>query len=255
MKHLITRIDTFIKDRKLSVSFYIDNEWDFPFSNTSIDKLFKNVKPLSILELDFLEGCYLESTSFYKLGEKMHDGKIAYAKDKFPKTWKIVFDGTLEELKERNMSKLLSFQTIYSVEVIEKNNKLPYVKIITTENKSYPMRFDLFKSTVGINKEEFYLLRGVLISPVMFKKGDWLGHYDVRKDNKIVKSLNVRIEGTLDDHYKLYGNSTMKTQHNNWPPSYEKYNGYNDYERPQSYEDWLRDEFGEDAETAYWNLD
>jgi hypothetical protein len=28
-----------------------------------------------------------------------------------------------------------------------------------------------------------------------------------------------------------------------------------DYERPQSYEDWLNDEFGDEAETAYWNMD
>lgn len=29
---------------------------------------------------------------------------------------------------------------------------------------------------------------------------------------------------------------------------------YDDYEI-QSYEDWLNEEFGDDAETAYWNLD
>lgn len=27
------------------------------------------------------------------------------------------------------------------------------------------------------------------------------------------------------------------------------------YQRPESYEDWLRSEFGDDAGTAYWNLD
>lgn len=54
------------------------------------------------------------------------------------------------------------------------------------------------------------------------------------------------------------GQNKLSEKYETWENEQEDYDDrdyYDDYERPQSYEDWLIDEFGDDAETAYWNLD
>ena len=52
------------------------------------------------------------------------------------------------------------------------------------------------------------------------------------------------------------GRQKLDEKYSNWENDQDDYDDRDDdYERPQSYEDWLQDEFGDDAETAYWNLD
>ena len=47
----------------------------------------------------------------------------------------------------------------------------------------------------------------------------------------------------------------LEKKYDTWETSQYDNNRDDDYERPQSYEDWLNDEFGDEAETAYWNMD
>ncbi len=266
MRHLIRNIDTSIKDRELYVSFNIETEW-YPFAEVPFSSVQKIVGQLSVFEIDLLEGCYLEPSSFYKRGDKLPDGKTVFEEDKFPKTWKINIDGTLDELRERNKSKLLPFQTIYSVDISEKNSKVPYVKVTTTDDNVYFTKVPTFKSLVGLSESEFEILNGVFISPVMYKKGDsseYNGRFiTITQDDKIVASFNIRIEGTLDNNYNLHGDARMKNESNysnqryvgdddnddSYSPSYEKYNGYNGWD-----DDTIDNAFEGDP-NATWNVD
>lgn len=266
MRHLITNIDTLIKDRELNVSFNIETEW-YPILEVPFSSVQKNVGQISIFEIDLLEGCHLEPSSFYKRGDKLPDGKIVLEETKFPKTWKINIDGTLDDLRERNKSKLLTFQTIYSVDISEKNSKEPYIKIKTTDDNVYFTKVPTFRSLVGLSENEFGVLKGAFISPIMFKKGDtseYNGRFiKITQDDKIVASFNIRIEGTLDNNYNLYGDARLKHESNysnphhtgdddnddNYRPSYEKYNGYNDFD-----DDTIDNAFEGDPD-ATWNVD
>jgi hypothetical protein len=266
MRHQIIEIETFIKNRELYLYIYIEDEW-LPLIETSFEKLPENIKQLSIFELNLLEGCYLEASSFYKHGEKMRNGKVAYEEGKYPKTWKITHEGSLYEWKERNKSKLLTFQSIYSVEVSQKNSKVPYVKVRTTDNKVYLQKLHLFENSVGIKQDEFYLLNGVFVSPVYYKKGNisqYAGKFTtITQDEKILAKFNFRIEGTLDHHYSKYGNPKMKNvndsfdrsnssyynDNDRYVPSHEKYNAYNDFD-----DDTIDNAFEGDPEST-WNVD
>lgn len=263
MRHLITKIDTLIKNRELYVSFNIETEW-YPLAEVPFSSVQKNVGQVSVFEIDLLEGCYLEPSSFYKPGDNLPDGNTVLEENKFPKTWKINIDGTLEELRERNKSKLLSFQTIYSVDISEKNSKEPYAIVRTTDNNVYFTKVPTFKSLVGLNEGEFEILKGAFISPVMFKKGDtseYNGRFiTITQDDKIVASFNIRIEGTLINNYNLHGDAKMKNESNYSNqrysgdddydgPSYEKYNGYNGWD-----DNTIDNAFEGDPE-ATWNVD
>lgn len=267
MRHLITNIDTSIKDKELYVSFNIETEW-YPIFEVPFSLVQKNVGQISVFEIDLLEGCHLEPSSFYKRGDKLPDGKTVSEENKFPKTWKINIDGTLDELRERNKSKLLPFQTIYSVDISEKNSKEPYIQVRTTDENIYFTKVPTFKSLVGISENDFEILKGVFISPIMFKKGDtseYNGRFTtITQDDKIVASFNIRIEGTLDNNYNLYGDARLKSESNysanqrypgddddddSYTPSYDKYNGYNDFD-----DDTIDQAFEGDPD-ATWNVD
>jgi len=90
---------------------------------------------------------------------------------------------------------------------------------------------------------------------------DWcavyLDHFyiseNVIEELKTIKpdfSLKEEIQLKLNEKYTIWKNEQ----------DYNKRNDYyhfrdDDDEGPLSYEDWLNEEFGDDAETAYWNMD
>lgn len=264
MRHLITNIDTSIKHKELYVSFNKETEW-YPFAQVPFSSVQKIFKHLSVFEIDLLEGCHLVPNSFYKLGAKLPDGKTAFEENKYPKSWKIDLGGTINELREKNKLKLLPFQSIYSVDISDKNSKEPYIKVRTTDDNVYFSKVPIFKSLVGLNESEFELLKGVFISPIMFKAGDtseYNGRFTkITQDNKIVSSFNVRIEGTLDNNYSLYGGTILKRESrylnqgfagnndDSYSSRYEKYNGFNGWD-----DDTIDDAFEGDPE-ATWNVD
>ena len=121
-------------------------------------------------------------------------------------------------MRESNKLKLLQFQKIYSVDISQKNSKVPYIKVRTTDDQIYFTNVPTFQSIVGISENDFGILKGVFISPIMFKKGD-ISEYNgrfttIKKDDKIVASFNIRIEGTLDNNYNLHGDVRLKSESN-----------------------------------------
>lgn len=266
MKHLITSIETFIQDREQCLAFRIEG------LEESIKGQFKVVKKyfsqISILEIEILLNSFCEPSSFFKKGETMPDGRKAYDETKFPKTWKITLDGTLDELRIKNQSYLLNFQTIYDTHIFEMKNKQLAVRVRTTNNNVYFYQLDTFEKIVGINKEEFNLLRGGFVSPVMYKKGDYSDYFGrftpIKEDDKIVANFNFRVDETIDNNFKLYGYQELKNEnkhlHNqrykgddddydSYKPSYEKYNGYN------GFDDFTIDSAFDGDPDATWNVD
>jgi hypothetical protein len=79
---------------------------------------------------------------------------------------------------------------------------------------------------------------------------------------KLIKSINIEAENNGPVEYPLQKRHGEKIYYDG--SSFLKYSPindrdeedrYDDYEKRPSYEDWLREEFGDDAEGAYWNLD
>ena len=260
MRHLITNIDTSLKSGELYVSFNIETEW-YPFIEAPFSDVVKLIGQISVFEIDILEGCYLESTPVENRENGLPNSMGVF--EKSPKKWRINLEGSLNDLRERNKSKILQFQSIYSVEISDKNSKKPYVKIRTTDDNVYFTKVPAFQSLVGLKPNEFNKLEGVFISPIMFKKGDTAEYngcfITITQDNKIVASFNIRIEGTLDNHSKIHGNPILKksnrdnysdfSQDDSYSPSYEKYNGYNGWD-----DDTIDQAFDGDPE-ATWNVD
>lgn len=235
MRYTIQKVHTFIEDKNLKVSFEID-------TNTNINIPFADIKKvipsISVFEIEILEGCQLES--------------------KQPNSLTISLGGTIDDLREKNKSKILSFQQIYSAVVSNKNSKHKYVKICTTDNKVYFSDLFSFACLVGILPDQYQILKGAFISPQFFKKGDvsdFNGRFTViSEDDKIVASFNIRIKGSLDYNHNLYKNLEMKDFCNDDfdpgdRPSYEKYNGYNGFD-----DQTIDDAFEGDPE-ATWNVD
>jgi hypothetical protein len=269
MRQKIVEIDTFIKNKELYFSIFRETDLHpaKEFQEINYLEIFKKVLPFSVYELELLEDCFLEPGGFYKRGERMRNGKVATNDSEFPKSWKFTYEGTLEQLRARSQAKLLDFQSIYSVEISQKNSQHPYVIITTTENNKYKHLLNLFKGLVGINEDEFHLLRGVSIAPVMYKRGETFqsaGKYKtVREDDKMVAKFNFRIESTLEHHHSLFGNQEMKVttakvrgngswyydDSDRYVSRYEKYNGYNGFD-----DDTIDNAFEGDP-SATWNVD
>lgn len=266
MKHLITNIDTYIQDREQCVAFQVEGREE------PIKAQFKVVKKLvgqiSILEIEVLLNSFCEPSSFFKKGETMPNGRKASVETKFPKTWKITLDGALDELRLRNRSYLLDFQTIYDTYIFENKNKQLAVRVRTTENNIYFYQLNSLERIVGIKQDEFNFLRGGFISPVMYKKGDYSEYFGkftaIKEDNKIVANFNFRVDETIENNFNLYGNQKLKNKENYWAnqryggddnndesyqPSYKRYNGYNGFD-----DDTIDNAFEGDPD-ATWNVD
>lgn len=263
MKYLIQDIEAYIHERKQWVSFTIEGQ------EITVDAEFETISNLvenmSILELELLKNSFCEPIDYYKKGEIMDNRIKASQENKFPKTWKFVLNGSLNDLRTKNESLLLPFETIYEVTVFKKENKQPKVKIRTNNDKLYFCQLYEFQEIVGVKENEFFLLCGSLISPVFYKKGeiaeDGTYHIKVKDDHTIIKDLNFRVSNTIDENYKNNGkqelyspnvskkrNSQTEEVDNNFL-SYQKYNGYNDFD------DNTIDNAFEGDPDATWNVD
>ena len=214
MKHLITCIETFIQDREQCISFLIDGQEEPIKAQFKVAR--KLIGNISILEREILLKSFCEPRTFYKKGETMPDGRKAFDETKFPKTWKIILDGTLEKLRIKNKSSLLNFQTIYDTYIFEKENKELAVRVRTTENNIYFYQLNSFEKVVGVKPNEFKLLRGGFVAPLMYKKGDYSDYFGrftpIKEDDKIVADFNFRVDDTIDNNFKLYGNQELKSK-------------------------------------------
>ncbi|SHN42326.1 hypothetical protein SAMN05216311_114180 [Chitinophaga sp. CF418] len=86
-----------------------------------------------------------------------------------------------------------------------------------------------------------------------------LYHFSINQDIFLDKTLSVEGEYLRALEINLIKHKLIKKWHKpenhqrHWDDDYD--DGHDDYYEYPSYEQWLEDEFGDDAETAYWNLD
>jgi hypothetical protein len=266
MRHLITDILTFIHQREQCVSLKVEGREEPIRGQFTILK--KLAGQISVLELEILLNSFCEPGNYYQKGETMPNGTKAFDETMFPKTWKITLAGTLDELRIKNQSHLLRFQHIYDIHVFEKITKQLAVRVRTIENNIYFYPLAVFEKLVGVKQNEFSLLRGAFISPVMYKKGDYSDFFGrftpIKEDDKIVKTFNFRVDGTIDNNFNLHGNQKLVNEYKysdnqRYPgddddderhrPRYEKYNGYN------GFDDFTIDTAFEGDPDATWNVD
>lgn len=103
------------------------------------------------------------------------------------------------------------------------------IKAVTFDNEQYKFPSDILK----INQEKYEKLHSVYFDEV---------YNEIFYDNNAIKQSD-------EFQYYLNENFEKKSSIENFQENYDK-----DYEI-QTYDDWLNEEFGDDAETAYWNLD
>lgn len=103
------------------------------------------------------------------------------------------------------------------------------IKAVTLENQSYKFPSD----TLKINQEKYEKLYSVYFDEV---------YNEIFYDNNAINQ-------SQEFQYYLNENFERKNSSGNYAEKYHE-----DYEI-QTYDEWLNEEFGDDAETAYWNLD
>jgi hypothetical protein len=62
---------------------------------------------------------------------------------------------------------------------------------------------------------------------------------------------------TIQSDFRLSATAKeiLEKKYNTWDTNQYDNSRDDDYEQPESYEDWLNNEYGDEAETAYWNMD
>lgn len=122
-----------------------------------------------------------------------------------------------------NLKKLTGFK-------IDRISNIQFsIKAVTLDNQSYTFPSD----TLKINQEKYEKLHSVYSDEV---------YNEIFYDNNAI-NRNQEFQYYLNENFEK--KSSIENFKENYPEDYEV----------QTYDDWLNEEFGDDAETAYWNLD
>jgi len=96
--------------------------------------------------------------------------------------------------------------------------------------------------------------------PLKYSDMNFITEVESKDSNEVIKSIKVTENDELIDfplqrkcETKIYFDGKNFSKYILRENNYQDDNQDDDYEKPQSYESWLRSEFGDDAETAYWN--
>jgi hypothetical protein len=129
-------------------------------------------------------------------------------------------------------------------------------------DKDYFDRFYPLILAEVIEENDDYNLKGFEIKePLKYLDINLISEVQSDDSDEVIKSIKIKIENNelieypLQRNYetKIYFDGKIFKEYILNDSNYEDDNHYNDYEERPSYEDWLNSEFGDDAETAYWN--
>lgn len=261
MKYSIFHLETFLVDNKLGVRLYLEgyknkDEQNFVTLPFELIKKIYNIKPT---ELELLIGSSLEPI-YYQSGERLPSGHIVKNFSATIKKWKLIFSYPLEETRVKNKSLLLNFERIGRAnKIFEKENlssvttlkffgDYPYSRDYDTNNK-YLISTKRLEVETGLNPLKFYLISGSLISPQYFAAGEFddLHQTYIRKDNTIIKTLNLRVDKDLITSFNIF------TKFKSRFCSYEQLDE-GSKRKNYSHNDFIDDALGGHAD-AIWNLD
>lgn len=123
-----------------------------------------------------------------------------------------------------NLKKLVGFKVIRLTET-----DIKYETVLLDNTFEFPIE------TLKINENKFEKLHSVFYDNIL--NATFFSSSAIENCQEFLYFIDESVSERNLEHNKEY---------------YEE--AYDDYE-VQSYEDWLNEEFGDDAETAYWNLD
>jgi len=211
----------------------------FVFNNTGIP----------ITEIELLIGSYFQPT-FFEVGEKLFSGRSFHkGESKIVKSFNILMDGSIDELRVKNKRHLKNYKEITKVFHFTKNNRIT-VGLETGEEKATFISSKWLKSLTTLDLNEIHIIEGSFILPEYYNVGENI--YEgmdrepeyCRRSGVLLKNLNLRFYGKIDEMHERYENSE---------PEYVT--TYNNYESSNWLEDLAGTNDPEVMRDVYWNID
>lgn len=210
----------------------------------------KQCTNVELTEVEILTGSTLRP-EIYKVGEEMFNGKIYKGNHPIIKDFWIECSDSIENMRKQNADKLKDFKKIEKVFTFNRNGK-DRIGFDVGEEKAVFASANSVTSLTQLDLNEIHILEGSFIAPEYYKEGDVLFDGEIcRKSNVLLKDLNLRLYGKVED---------MQERYENTEPSYStgSYDLYNYYDDGYDSSNWLADAAGSnDPETmsvAYWNM-
>jgi hypothetical protein len=245
----ITDAFTVIWKGKQKIGFKIDDIKNPLFVNP---KFVFNQTGIAINEIELLIGSYFDPT-FFEVGDKFYNGKIFQKSEtKIVKSFNIIMEGSVDELREKNRNYLKNYKEIIKVFHFTRNEKTT-VGLDTGEEKATFISSKRLKGITTLDINEIHILEGSFILPEYFNIGENI--YEkmnekpeyCRKSGVILKNLNLRFFGKVEE---------MHERHENSEP--ECVTTYDDYDYRYDSNNWLEDLAGTDdpevMRDVYWNI-
>ena len=254
MRHKkILEVFTFIKKGRQKVGFKVEGMEKYLILRPS------NVRQctgIDLTEVEILIGSTIRP-ELYKEGEEMINGQIWNGDYPIIKNFWIECSDSIENMRKNHADKLKDFKEIKKVFSFNRNHE-DLIGFDIGEEKAVFVRANRLINLTKIDLSEIHILEGSLIAPEYYKEGENL--YDgrdhepelCRKSGVILKNLNLRLFGNVEE---------MHERHENSEPSYstDHYSSYVDYDSGYDSSNWLADAAGSDdpevMSVAYWNMD
>lgn len=245
-----------VKGRQL-VGFEVENHKFTIFLSGS------NVKQntgLDINEVEMLEGSLIKP-DFYKIGEKMFNGKVCEKDNALIRDfWITLVPNNINEFKNVAEHKKLGFKKISQVFTFSRNGMVT-CGIKTLDDKVVFVTKRRLEGLTNLDETEFHILENSFINPVFYKNGEIMaGGKKCYADNSIIKELNLRFSGNVvqmhqnfeENEPNFYYSSSDNTNYST--SSYDEYGGPRDGSGGYLDDDFINDALGGEPE-AYWNID
>lgn len=253
----ILNVSTFVYNGKQKVELEVEGLENKIYLSPANIKQNTNI---DINEVEILIGSTIRPT-FYKKGEKMLNDKICKDDNTVINDFWITLLDTIPKLREINKNHILPLKKIVKVFQFTREEDIVGFELENEDNPFYIKSYKLERIT-NLEPSEFHILTNSYIAPIYYKKGEVLKQGDiVRKDNRILKKLNIRFSGTIDEMHKNY---KEPEQNNNYHEeerfddretySYEQYGGPSDGYGGMLDDDFINDALGGEPD-AIWNID
>ena len=243
----------YIKDGEQLVGFVVGTEEKYIFLSPA--QVYQSAG-VEVNEVEILIGSRFRP-EYYKKGEEMFNGEICEDEETAIKDFWIETTGSVEEMRKNNEDKIKNFLKIKKVFNFKKNGK--DMTGIELENDDVVFVSSKFvKSITSIDRNEFGILESSYALPEYYEEGEdiykWIDDKEekCRKENTIVKKLDIRMKRDIYDkddeekpkYYKSVGNFEKK--------SYEK--KYSKYGGPHGFDDNTIDSAFEGNPEHIWNV-
>ncbi len=208
-------------------------------------KQIKQGTDIDITEVELLINSSVRE-EFYKIGEKMFDGKICEEPNRFLKDFWITLNKDIQTLREENADRLKPFQKIIDVTII--NYKQMRFGLVKTDlGNTIWIKLNWLLKFTRLEESELHIMQDSFIYPVYYKQGEVTENgMEVYKDNVILKTYEIRFFDQYAKMHENFENSPIKV--------YRRRAGIEDRDYPaKSSLDDLEGVFDENPE-AYWSI-